>query len=232
MLVNNKKIAEFGGKLLSYSLGGSAVTNDYLRGPGCLAPVLLHTDIGLRPLTVTITFEGEDREDTIAKISAFACEVQSKSELWLPDGFTYTCILTSISEVVEILPNYQEVSYNFDAVQHKELQTVSFASGTRHEIFCTGNLPSRCVVTVTPTANLASLTLTFSGKEDNSVTVNNLKANQKFVIDGTACTVTLNGVNHFQNTNLIDFPRLDPGVNTLLLSGSVPVSVSFYPSYL
>lgn len=149
MLVNNKKIAEFGGKLLGYSLGGSAVTNDYLRGPGCLAPVLLHTDIGLRPLTVTITFEGEDREDTIAKISAFACEVQSKSELWLPDGFTYTCILTSISEVVEILPNYQEVSYSFDAVQHKELVTHRFSSGTSHTVFCQGNLPTECILSVT-----------------------------------------------------------------------------------
>lgn len=225
MLVNNKKLSEFGGKLLGYSLGGSAVTNDYLRGPSCLAPVLLHTDIGLRPLTVTITFEGEDREDTIAKISAFACEVQSKSELWLPDGFTYTCILTSISEVVEILPNYQEVSYSFDAVQHKELVTHRFSSGTSHTVFCQGNLPTECILSVTPATSLSQL-MVFGIK------ISSLTAGKTFVIDGIARTVTQDGINKFAQTNLVEFPKLQPGSNLINLSQSVPLTVSYYPTFI
>ena len=63
------------------------------------------------------------------------------------------------------------------------------------------------------------------------ITVTELDPGITYVIDGIEGRVTANGVNYFGHTDLIDFPKIQPGGNRFEISENVPVTVSFYPVF-
>jgi phage-related protein len=60
---------------------------------------------------------------------------------------------------------------------------------------------------------MISITLTGLGE---IITVKNLKANTPITIDGEACIVTEKGANKFAETDMWEFPVLQPGSNTIV----------------
>jgi len=93
-----------------------------------------------------------------------------------------------------------------------------------------GNSPSPAIVTITAQVDTISVTLAGLG---DTITINNLKANIPVIIDGEACTVMSNGANKFGDTDMWEFPTLQPGVNSIGIStANCVINISYKPKFI
>lgn len=97
-------------------------------------------------------------------------------------------------------------------------------------IIVDGNLNTSAIITITPTIDLTSLSIT--GLVD-SIMINNLHANKPIVIDGEAGTVLEEGVNKFTDVDMWGFPVLVPGVNTIVAdTTNCTIQIQYNPKWL
>ena len=64
------------------------------------------------------------------------------------------------------------------------------------------------------------------------ITIKNLTTNTTVTIDGINKTVMAGADNKWADTDLIDFPVLQPGKNEITMSSKQPVVISYYPIIL
>lgn len=138
----------------------------------------------------------------------------------VPSAVEYASVLSGYTARETGVPGYRELSMTFLCVRRLAIQSAVL---TR-----TGTVDNQgaveCGVRLTVVATKAYSSLTVFG-----VTIKNLTANAPFVIDGIDGKVTQNGVNAFLQTDIIDFPRLQPGTNTIAItqpSGATPTGVT------
>ena len=95
----------------------------------------------------------------------------------------------------------------------------------------TGNLITPAIVEVTPTTDLVDIRL--EGLANDPIIIKNLTANKKIIIDGELQKVTVDGKNKFKDTDMWEFPRLNPGKNTIKVSRSnCDISIKYKPRYI
>lgn len=239
MTINGIDIQMYNARLQNYSVSGTAVTNNVSTVNTLLRlPSLFFTTLGNRTLTITLTFRpsrhGSDsrgmsvpeRLATAAEnITRFESELVGKVvEISLPDGFYYTAIATSLPAATFDSSGEHDVTYTFLAVRHSAAEIK--AAKPNGKIFCksTTKTPVKFIVTV-PTA-VDSLTVF-------GITVNNVTANAELIIDGVDGIVTMNGENKLLDTDLVDFPYLNPGYNIISCSdASASIKVNYTPVYV
>ena len=79
-----------------------------------------------------------------------------------------------------------------------------------------GTAPTPCVLTYIPTVDTVLLTITGLSKEP--ITVSNVRADDVLVIDGVNRSVLINESLAFGQYNGWEFPKLQPGVNTITIT--------------
>lgn len=220
--IDGQDVASFGARLVSYNTGAPLVTNTYQEGAS-LFPVLLEHRVGLRSLTVVLEFSADSREEAVRNLSFVSALLAAKSEIFLPDGFLYSCILTGISQPEDSMETLFDVTYSFVGVRHGALKTISLPEGGG-TVTCEGNLASECRLRFTP-STAATVTVF-------EMTLENLAAGKPVVIDGIGKVVTQDGRNIWGSTDLVGFPRLLPGENSVRISPPVPLTVEYYPIWL
>ncbi len=239
MTINGVDIQMYNARLQTFSVSGTTVshnqstTNTLLRMPS-----LFSTTLGTRTLTITLTFRpsgyGSDSKGmsimekltTAAEnIQRFEAEIVGKIvEIGLPDGFIYTALATTLPAASFDSSGEHDVTYTFSAVRHSAAETISVQPNGKVLCKSTTKTPVKLIISV-PTATDS---LTVFG-----ITVNNVTANSEIVIDGIDGVVTMNGANRFLDTDLVDFPFLNPGYNTINCSNtSVAIKVLYTPIYI
>ena len=226
MIINGVTLDHYHAKLLDYIPGGTVVTNHYNLAYRSLSPVLLETEVALKTLTVSLTVQGRDRQQAAQYLSALTKELYRESQLEMPDGYLYFCILTGISEASHTSEGLCDVTYTFDAVQRLPLVTALLEAKGEQTFSCKGDVETECRLTITPSQAMESFTI-------NDLTVKNLQAGVPVVVDGLKKLVTQAGENKFPETNLVQFPKLQPGDNLFTVSDpTVAVQVEYYPTFL
>ena len=73
-----------------------------------------------------------------------------------------------------------------------------------------------------------------SSMKINDITITDIKADKKYVIDGIEGSVTVDGVNCFSQTNLIEFPKVKPGKNTVNIDilDYGEMWIEYYPTFM
>lgn len=140
------------------------------------------------------------------------------------DEFEYDAVLTAYNVIETGVELYNEVTLTLSAVKRLPLVTHTFSGGdgTFENI---GSVESGMILVITPSEALATLTI-------NDITIKNL-TNDQFIIDGIGGTITCNGINRFLDTDLIEFPKVLPGSNTVkVYSTKVSVLVAYYPTFI
>jgi hypothetical protein len=225
MIINGKNLTEYGAKLLSYKVSGSEISNDYYLGLGSHTPVMLNCEVKMKPLEMVLSFTGTDRFDVAAKVSQFSKAVSQSSEIAMPDGFNYLCILTGISEATQITSTMLEVTYQFSAIQRMNLVTASLNS-LNNDVLCQSNVETECVYEITSSTDLETFTL-------NDMIIHQLDANKTLIIDGLDKLVTQDGINRFADVEMNEFPKLSSGSNMITKSdASVNVILKYYPTFI
>lgn len=156
---------------------------------------------GFRTLSVILEVTGSDRDDVMLKISALTALFSAQSEISLPDGLTYTSVLTSVSDPEFYTEDDAKITYTFAAARHGPEQTLTGTGSSSVQI--AGTAPTDAVISFTaPASGTASVCgITFTGLNPRSAVV----------IDGRGKTVTQNGENAFLLTDPDCVPRAASG---------------------
>ena len=95
-----------------------------------------------------------------------------------------------------------------------------------------GTAPAPCKITIIPQVDFVVLTI--QGVSEEPIVIPSLYANDVLVIDGENRTVTINDAPAFDRYNAWEFPKLQPGENTVSITNGyyLQMSIEFNARYL
>lgn len=208
--------------LMDYSCGQPAITPYYNGASNAVLPKQHGIKYGFRPLSVILEVTGTDRDDIMNKISMLTALFSARSEISLPDGLTYTSVLTGVSEPEFYTEDDANITYTFAAARHGPEQTLTGTGPVSVQV--AGTAQTDAVISFTaPGSGAASVCgINFAG----------LTPGAAIVIDGRNKTITQDGENAFLLSDLTAFPLLQPGENALDITAGLTVTLKYYPMYL
>lgn len=221
MYINNVDISQYG----AYVRTGWGVTPGkvdrevYSPLTGTL-PTIGKLKLGLEKVSVPIrVIGGSDNESGNCGDVVISMCTGSTVELVLPDGSTHTAVLTGISNREKKATGVLDLTLEFSAYKHGELQRVTggtfYVYGTRPDMECSIS----CAVETPGDFSVAGIT--FSG----------CAAGDTLQIDGIGRRVLKNGAPvDLSTTNFVSFPMLHPEINTVACD-TTPI-VEYYPLYV
>lgn len=235
MTINGVDISAYNARLQSYSVSGTTVTNNLSASRSILtAPLLFSSVPGTRTLTFYPHYLGDYAKGlTVSDRLAIATEnitafegllVGKVVEISLPDGFIYTAIVNSIAAATFDSSGEHDVTYTFNAVRHAK--PISEIIKANSYMICKSNTATLPIITAVYANTKSEVIL-------QGVTIKNITVGTKIVIDSVSGLITADGKNKFGDSDLIDFPVLQPGKNQITSSASdVSITVSYTPIYI
>lgn len=206
-----------------YTISGTTVTNTTFQGRNRTSYTLLAAVFGRKAISFTLTYTAPTERLCALLRSTVESWMWGKVELYMPTGFWYTSVLTSIGDAtregVDGKGVLMHVQYSFEGIQHDPLVTVDGAS-----FINPGTTPQAdCIVEAT--ASKAAENYALAGASFANVTVG-----EKLTVDGINGRILRNGAPATGNVTFTKFPSVVPGKNSF--TAVDPVTVSFYPCYL
>lgn len=221
MLINGVDIKVFSARLQTYSVSGTAVTNNTSAANSLVElPQLYYVDFGARTLTITLSFfprgAGSDSRNTgvperlhraTENIIRFESQLHGRVvEIRLPDGYFYTALVQSLPAPEFDATGIHDVTYSFLAIRHLPERTELVAPNGR--INCLSNTKTKFILKATFPSVYETVTIC-------DIAINNIPAEAELVIDSVHGLITCNGTNKFLDTKFYDFPILEPGENII-----------------
>ncbi|MBQ2973322.1 MAG: hypothetical protein IJE19_03110 [Clostridia bacterium] len=217
--INGTPLRLFGAELLDYKVGPCEMGKTYFSAPSSIVPTSLKSTVGLRKVELTIDFSGSTMHEIEHNISNLTAILRDKSEIYLPDGFFYTSMLEKFGTPTEKAPWIMQVPVTLVSYRHGSLEIMSITDNMT--LFSKGNIKSPAIIEIVP-------------KSDTEVKINDIKVSNikgMVIIDGISGTVKENGVNKFLDTDMTEFPHLEPGANVMSVDGDADITISYYPIF-
>lgn len=222
--INGRGSGEFGARLLSsWSVSGPEITRVVIRGGAGSTLVSPVPRLGTKTLSLPVDICGRDPEQTELRRSMLTQALgQGTVELWLPDGFTYRCVLTKAGDKTELDPYGCRVhtEYTLTGFQCRPLvravpaENCLYAYGTWPQMDC------RLTARVGASAERYAMA---------GVTWSNVHQGDLLVLDGLEKRILKNGFSAALDCDAADWPRLCPGENRLTCPDQL--TVEYYPTY-
>lgn len=219
--VDGDDLSGLGVTLVDFSPGSVGLEADFATN-GLQPPAVFHCAPQLRTLTLVLEICGSTPEETMHRVSQTTARFLNRTEILCPDGFFYTALLQAVDGPERTTECIQDLTLTFLASRHGAL--VQGEIDGEGGIVNPGNAPCACRIAFTP-PQAGSYTVF-------GYTLSGLAAEAPVVIDGIGKTVTQGGQNIWEKTDLVSFPVLLPGENSLSITPAAAVSVAFYPIYL
>lgn len=100
---------------------------------------------------------------------------------------------------------------------------------TNKTINVDGDIEIPAIVEIIPSVSIADIVI--DGLSDNPIVIKNLIGGKKVIIGED--TVTVDGVNKFNDCDMWEFPRLKPGINTINVSkNNVDIIIKYKSRYI
>lgn len=217
--VNDILLSNYNASLLSYSSGTLTIYNNYFKPDNRLNPVIFASQMPLRILSLKLEFVGATDAEAEINASALVAVFSKETELFLPDGFFYKCILSSTKEPTRITKGIFQREVYLVGYRHGNLESVVIpADGV---VNIKGNYKTGVRISIIP--NDTTVTV-------NDITISNV-VGASIVVDGIDCFVLEDGQNKFVDTEMTQFPSLDVGAQTISVSGASSATLEYYPIY-
>lgn len=230
MLVNNIDIVNFKAMLVSKSIQTADVitVDDWLRN--ALNPLFLGKQEQYKQIKIQLLIDDVSEESALNNISNLVKQLEVCTIKFDDLSFYYDCLIVNKSNE-RIIPGKYTLDVELKAAYaYKAAVTELLDHISSKTINVAGNLKTAAVVAITVPTDTISVTINGLG---STIIVKNLKANIQVVIDGEACTVLQNGVNKFPDTDMWDFPILQPGVNTISVdNANCTLQIQYKPKFL
>lgn len=226
-IINGKNAYDlFNADLVSVEPVAGSIDATYKQAISASDIAVLSHQINAGGIKLTFYVGGASKEDCDLHTSNLVVECKKCLIKIEGDIFEYPAVLTSYTVKNTGVEFFNEVSLTFVAIKRYSLVTEQFEAGGTLSFNNAGNITSGARITITPNVDFTTLQI-------GDVTVKDLTAGLPFVIDGLVGEVKCNGVNRFIDTDLIDFPKVMPGENKIVVSDTnVKVEIAFYPTFV
>ena len=213
---------DFNADLKSFSFNPGELNTDFRVSVGVESLTLYQNDDDPAELILEFYVGGPSYEAVQTNISglllaAKECVIRKQGDI-----FEYAALLTDRKSEDTGVEPYYLVTCTFAAVRRKPLRVLSIESNAA--IYNDGNQESGVRIVFVPKKDMSSFTIM-------GITIENLKKDISYAIDGISGKVTADGVNYFAHTDLINFPKVLPGKNEIVMSEPMSVTISFYPVF-
>ncbi|MDM0974702.1 phage tail protein [Clostridium perfringens] len=232
MLINNSSAnAKYNMVLNEKKISPSKTSSNLQWLKGALTPVLLEKETKFCDIECKFTMEANTEDEFWQKFSEFNKDTIECILKFDDINMLYKCYIQGAKEPTRITPYNWEFTCNWIGYKFSNEIIVKIKKEDSKNIKVRGNLKTHAIVEITPSIDLIDLVI--NGLANDPIIIKNLHANKKIIIDGKEGTVTEECINKFKDTDLWEFPFLNPGVNNITLSkNSCDVVIKYEPRYL
>lgn len=230
MLINNIDISVFGASVSNKLIQPTTIEIEKVRVKDSFNQI--DSKKQFKKVSIKLLFEGENRDVINNNISNFMSKLINEVDIKFKNLSHFYHVYLVDHNVEDT--NFDEWLYlNIEFVGYEySTQIVETMNGiTTKTINVPGNEETPAIVEITPSVTIADIVLT--GLSDEPMTVKNLTGGKKLIIDGEEGTVTVDGINKFNDTDMWEFPRLKPGANTITVSrNNVDINIKYKPRFI
>lgn len=187
MLVNNIDITVFKAMLCSKDIQTADVItyDDWLRK--ALNPLYMGKTEQYKQIKLEILIAADDDENALTNISNLIKQFEKCIIKFDDLSFYYDCIISNKSHEKVVIGTY-ELNVELKGYAYKDTVTENMSNVHSKTINVDGNLPTPAIVTLTPSQDIGSVSLT--GFTKKSIVISDLHAGVPITIDGENCLVT------------------------------------------
>lgn len=232
MIINSIDIVnKYGVTIIDKTLGTREVTNyiDWLENSNTPNKVRKEK-FKFNEIKVTLLVEAEDKTSLEEKVSNIINDCTNGS-LKFDDIMYYYDVTLDNTDVKEICPIASELTLVYKGT-YKYLPQVEkqFEAGSKVYSFeYEGNEETPCIIEITPTIGMTRLSIKVT--TDDIITMYALEADKTIIIDDKS--VTVDGVNKFNDVEMWEFPKVYPGTNKIVLGNTkCNVKVKYNPRFI
>ncbi len=241
MQINGIDISRWHARQWAVTIGNHAITNNSEWNRGSPDPFLISGTIGFKTIKVTLLIKDSSRDVMTLDRSNIVAALLEPADITL-DGFTrkFRVVLSKDASFEETV-NYRQDRWHKLTLELQGYEygpELSATGANALSINNPGNIITPATLEITPVIGSASITVSGfcrdpDSKNDYPVTIRNLVAGKKVVIDGESGLVTQDGVLKAGDVDFWEFPVLFPGVNTVTCNNSnMTMTVKFKPRFM
>ena len=218
--LNGTPLSSFGAVLLDYDSGSISFTDNFFKAEKRLKPTVFDPNMPLRDVKIKCEFKSSSDAEAEASSSELALALTKETELLLPDGFYYNGVLVKAEKPKRIAAGIFTRQFNLKAFRHGALEQVVITQTSTINV--KGNYPA-----------MVKYTIEVSSGDEFSVDGISVAGitGSTIVIDGIDGLITEDGENCFEKTDLVEFPCVTPGEQTIEVDGNGTVTIEYYPIY-
>lgn len=231
MLLNNIDISNDKAQLLTKDIQTAEVTtyDDWLRNS--LSPLYMGKQEKYKQIKIQLYIKDTDDNAVLNDISDIIKEFEKCTIKFDDIDFFYDCLIVNKNHTRLARGKYTLDVELKSGYAYKEAITETITGALSRTINISGNLTTPAIVTVTVPSDGQDVVL--SGLGEDNITINNVQGNSPIIIDGEECTVIQNEVNKFGDTDIWQFPVLQPGDNVIgINSDSYTVQIQYNPRWI
>lgn len=233
MLINNIDISKYNARVLDVNIQNSSISNlSDLDIKNKLIPLFLQSKVALNNITVTLLINSLDKRQYYLDKSNLLSNMLDSFDIYFKDrNLKFKCVLVNQADQAslrQIRGRFQLTFIGYN-LENEVAQTINRV--TSKTIDVTGNIKVPIKLEITPVIDMIDLKIT--GLSEDPLIVKNLKGNKTIIIDGIKGTVTQDGINKFEDTDMWEFPFLVPGKNTITLSkDTCNITIKYNPRFI
>ena len=208
---------------------------------GSLTPVWDKTKHTFKSLLVELFFKTETKDLMEQNISNLLAELLMPVTLSFDNReHQYKVKMTENERTETVSKKAIRLTITFIGYEFDTEQTILINRTLTKRVTAGGNVLTPCILEITPSADIADLTITGVGWDERSSSdepikfIKPLKGGQKVIVDGEKGLVTLaDGTNKYGDTDMWIFPRLKPGENNISVSrDNVDITLRYCPRFI
>ena len=231
MIINNINISEFGGKVQSKSFSDSPVVKSATWLLNAPKPLVIGENKGFKSLSLKLLFQGSSRNDVNNKINSFMAQVSECDIKFKNLEHYYHCYYESSNREETKIDEWLFVNINFICYEYDEEKTFNFNGLEEFTINNIGTDVTPAILEITPNINIANITI--EGLADDPIIIKNLNVNKKIILDGELQKITVDGINKFSDTEMWDFPKLNPGIKLIKVNrNTCNIKIKYKPRFI
>lgn len=232
MDVNGININLYGAIQLEVDIQNYKYKSEYTLLTNALNPVKLSTTETLKAIKVDILFKGNNRDEVLSNISRFMTLLKDEVIINL-DGYNNSFKVYLENDSIEKKKSKRKYKLKLEfkgySIKDEVVENINRINSKTIEMLGTQITPA--IVEITPTTELADITI--EGLADDPIVIKNLTANKTVILDGELQKATVDGVNKYGDTDMWDFPRLNPGTNTITVNkNNCDIKIKYKPRYI
>lgn len=239
MKIDDFDISKCRARQWNVTMEHSEIKNDSEWVRGSPVPAFFNNAIGFKPCKVVLLVKGKDRDEILKNRSNILSKLLEPVELTL-DGFKHKFygILTKCSITEDSMKRFHRLTLEFSGCETDDEISSSFSSTTAFTVENPGNIITPAIIEITPQVGISTLVINGLCRnpetgEGQDITIHELSAEKKIVIDGEKGLMTESGANKFKDIDLWELPTLLPGANNITCSTkNIAVTIRFKPRFM